>query len=304
MVEDDLLRLVFTACHPVLSREARVALTLRLLGGLTTVEIARAFLVPESTVAQRVVRAKRTLAAAGVPFELPTAADLPARLASVLEVVYLVFNEGYAATRGRDWIRSTLCDEALRLARMLAGLAPGEAEVQGLLALLEIQASRQQARTDADGQAILLLEQERGRWDPLLIQRGLAALERAMPAGARWTRPQGGFFSWLTLPDGSDSVDLTRRAVEQGVGIEWLGHVDVGADLLSFLAIEFLPLGGEQHDVDLVKAQHLLGPLGEGDMGVGLLAWADDAEHRPSGTVECDARVVERPEADAFVHSE
>jgi RNA polymerase sigma factor (sigma-70 family) len=178
-IGDDVLRLMFTACHPVLPREGQVALTLKLLGGLTTAEIARAYFVPEPTIAQRIVRAKKTLGAARVPFEVPRGPELAARLAAVLEVVYLVFNEGYAATRGRDWIRSTLCDEALRLARMLAGLASGEAEVQGLLALLEIQASRQQARTDADGQAILLLEQDRGRWDPLLIQRGLAALERA-----------------------------------------------------------------------------------------------------------------------------
>ncbi|WP_448609363.1 RNA polymerase sigma factor [Geodermatophilus sp. URMC 60] len=184
VVEDDLLRLVFTACHPVLSREARVALTLRLLGGLTTAEIARAFLVPESTVAQRVVRAKRTLAAAGVPFELPTAADLPARLASVLEVVYLVFNEGYAATAGRDWTRPELCSEALRLGRILAGLTPGEAEVHGLVALMELQASRMRARTGPDGEPVLLLDQDRGRWDHVLVGRGLAALERAERTGA------------------------------------------------------------------------------------------------------------------------
>jgi RNA polymerase sigma factor (sigma-70 family) len=184
VVGDDLLRLVFTACHPVLSREARVALTLRLLGGLTTAEIARAFLVPESTVAQRVVRAKRTLAAAHVPFELPTAADLPVRLASVLEVVYLVFNEGYAATAGRDWTRPELCDEALRLGRILAGLTPGEPEVHGLVALMELQASRIRARTGPDGEPVLLLDQDRARWDHVLVGRGLAALRRAEQAGA------------------------------------------------------------------------------------------------------------------------
>ncbi len=184
VVEDDLLRLVFTACHPVLSREARVALTLRLLGGLTTAEIARAFLVPESTVAQRVVRAKRTLAAAHVPFELPTAADLPVRLASVLEVVYLVFNEGYAATAGRDWTRPELCDEALRLGRILAGLTPGEPEVHGLVALMELQASRVRARTGPDGEPVLLLDQDRARWDHVLVGRGLAALRRAERTGA------------------------------------------------------------------------------------------------------------------------
>ncbi len=184
VVEDDLLRLVFTACHPVLSREARVALTLRLLGGLTTAEIARAFLVPESTVAQRVVRAKRTLAAAHVPFELPTAGDLPVRLASVLEVVYLVFNEGYAATAGRDWTRPELCDEALRLGRILAGLTPGEPEVHGLVALMELQASRMRARTGPDGEPVLLLDQDRARWDHVLVGRGLAALRRAEQTGA------------------------------------------------------------------------------------------------------------------------
>ena len=184
VVEDDLLRLVFTACHPVLSREARVALTLRLLGGLTTAEIARAFLVPESTVAQRVVRAKRTLAAAEVPFELPTAADLPARLGSVLEVVYLVFNEGYAATAGRDWTRPELCSEALRLGRVLAELTPGESEVHGLVALMELQASRMRARTGPDGAPVLLLDQDRARWDHVLVGRGLAALRRAEQIGA------------------------------------------------------------------------------------------------------------------------
>jgi RNA polymerase sigma factor (sigma-70 family) len=184
VVEDDLLRLVFTACHPVLSREARVALTLRLLGGLTTAEIARAFLVPESTVAQRVVRAKRTLAAAHVPFELPTAADLPARLASVLEVVYLVFNEGYAATAGTDWTRPELCSEALRLGRVLAELTPQESEVHGLVALMELQASRVRARTGPDGAPVLLLDQDRARWDHVLIGRGLAALRRAEETGA------------------------------------------------------------------------------------------------------------------------
>ncbi|RZI92023.1 MAG: RNA polymerase sigma factor [Variovorax sp.] len=182
-VGDDLLRLVFTACHPVLSPDARVALTLRLLCGLTTGEIARAFLVPEPTIGQRVVRAKRTLSEARVPFEVPRAAELPARLGSVLEVIYLVFNEGYAATSGEDWMRPALCDEALRLGRVLAGLMPAEPEVHGLVALMEIQASRTAARTDAQGVPILLLAQNRARWDPLLIRRGLAALERAQALG-------------------------------------------------------------------------------------------------------------------------
>jgi len=178
-VGDDLLRLVFISCHPVLSTEARVALTLRLLGGLTTEEIARAFLVPEPTVAQRIVRAKRTLAEANVPFEVPRGADLDARLSSVLEVIYLVFNEGYSATAGDDWVRPALCEDALRLGRILAGLVPKEPEVHGLVALMEIQASRLRARIGPSGEPILLLDQNRARWDQLLIRRGLAALERA-----------------------------------------------------------------------------------------------------------------------------
>lgn len=178
-IGDDLLRLVFTACHPVLSTDARVALTLKLLGGLTTHEIARAFLVPETTIAQRIVRAKKSLSEAGVPYEVPRGSALGERLASVLEVVYLVFNEGYTATSGGDWMRPALCDEALRLGRMLAGIAPQEAEVLGLLALMEIQASRATARTDAQGRPVLLAAQDRKRWDALLIRRGLAALASA-----------------------------------------------------------------------------------------------------------------------------
>ncbi|HEX3159447.1 MAG TPA: RNA polymerase sigma factor [Gemmatimonadaceae bacterium] len=182
-VGDDLLRLVFTACHPVLSTQARVALTLRLLGGLTTAEIARAFLVPEATVAQRIVRAKRTLADAGVPFEVPRGPELAARLSSVLEVVYLVFNEGYSATAGDDWVRPALCEDALRLGRILAGLAPREPEVHGLVALMEIQASRLRARVGPQGEPVQLFDQDRARWDQLLIRRGLAALERAEALG-------------------------------------------------------------------------------------------------------------------------
>jgi len=182
-VGDDMLRLIFTACHPVLATEARVALTLRLLGGLTTGEIARAFLVPEATVAQRIVRAKRTLAEARVPFEVPRGDELAARLSSVLEVIYLVFNEGYSATAGDDWMRPALCEDALRLGRILAGLAPREPEVLGLVALMEIQASRAGARVGPKGEPILLLDQNRARWDQLLIRRGLAALERAEALG-------------------------------------------------------------------------------------------------------------------------
>jgi RNA polymerase sigma-70 factor (ECF subfamily) len=182
-VGDDLLRLMLTACHPVLAAESRVALTLRLLGGLTTEEIARAFLVPEPTVAQRIVRAKRTLREARVPFEVPRGAELAARLSSVLEVLYLVFNEGYSATAGGDWVRPALCEEALRLGRVLAELAPGEPEVHGLMALMEIQASRLRARVGPSGEPILLLDQDRARWDHLLVGRGLAALARAEALG-------------------------------------------------------------------------------------------------------------------------
>ena len=182
-ISDDLLRLVFVSCHPVLPTEARVALTLRLLGGLTTQEIARAFLVPEPTVAQRIVRAKRTLSEARVPFEVPRGPDLAARMSSVLEVIYLIFNEGYSATAGDDWTRPALCEDALRLGRVLAELAPQEPEVHGLVALMEIQASRFDARAGPHGEPVLLLDQDRARWDQLLIRRGLAALERAEKLG-------------------------------------------------------------------------------------------------------------------------
>jgi len=184
-IGDDLLRLVFVSCHPVLSTEARLALTLRLLGGLTTTEIARAFLVPEPTIAQRIVRAKRTLAEKRVPFEVPRGPELAARLSSVLEVLYLIFNEGYSATAGDDWMRPALCEDALRLGRILAELAPREPEVHGLVALMEIQASRSSARVSASGEPILLFDQNRARWDQLLIGRGLAALARAEKLGGR-----------------------------------------------------------------------------------------------------------------------
>jgi RNA polymerase sigma-70 factor (ECF subfamily) len=183
-IGDDLLRLVFVSCHPVLSTEARTALTLRLLGGLTTEEIARAFLVPEPTIAQRIVRAKRTLAKERIPFEVPRGAELATRLSSVLEVLYLIFNEGYSATAGDDWMRPALCEEALRLGRVLAELAPGEAEAHGLVALMEIQASRSRARVNSSGEPILLLDQNRAHWDRLLIRRGLAALNRANNLGS------------------------------------------------------------------------------------------------------------------------
>jgi RNA polymerase sigma-70 factor, ECF subfamily len=182
-IDDDLLRLIFTACHPVLGLQAKVALTLRLLGGLTTGEIARAYLVPEATIAQRIVRAKKTLASARIPFETPDGQARPARLASVLEVIYLIYNEGYSATAGDDWMRPDLCYEALRLARVLAELAPDEPEAHGLVALMEIQSSRIAARTGPSGEPVLLLDQDRSRWDQLLIRRGLAALERARKLG-------------------------------------------------------------------------------------------------------------------------
>jgi RNA polymerase sigma factor (sigma-70 family) len=183
-IDDDVLRLMFVACHPVLSSEARAALTLKLVGGLSTAEIARAFLVPESTVAQRIVRAKRTLAEAKVPFEAPRGEDRTQRLASVLQVIYLIYNEGYSASAGADWLRPGLCREALRLGRVLAELAPEEGEVHGLVALMEIQSSRERARTGPDGEPVLLLDQDRSRWDRLLIRRGLAALERAGRLGS------------------------------------------------------------------------------------------------------------------------
>ncbi len=194
-IGDDLLRLVFTCCHPVLTADARVALTLRMLGGLTTDEIARAFLLPEATLAQRIVRAKKTLADANVPFEVPREKDLGPRLASVLEVIYLVFNEGYAATTGDDWTRPELCEDALRLGRILSALMPDEPEVLGLTALMEIQASRLGARTDAHGDPILLLDQNRARWDHMLIARGLAAIERA----EKMTPPRGPYFLQASL---------------------------------------------------------------------------------------------------------
>ncbi len=219
-IQDDLLRLVFISCHPVLSPESRVALTLRLLGGLTTPEIARAFLTPEPTIAQRIVRAKRTLAEAHVPFEVPTGLDRAARLSSVLEVVYLIFNEGYSATAGEDWLRPALCEDALRLGRILAGLAPQEPEVHGLVALMEIQASRSAARLGPAGEPILLLDQDRNRWDQILIGRGLAALaprrraQSERPALIRCRRrspPAMHAPAAVTIPIGSGSQISTLR---------------------------------------------------------------------------------------------
>jgi RNA polymerase sigma-70 factor, ECF subfamily len=255
-IDDDLLRLIFTACHPVLSVHARVALTLRMLGGLTTAEIARAYLVPESTIAQRIVRAKKTLAAAQVPFEVPASDQRPARLASVLEVIYLIFNEGYSATTGDDWMRPALCFEAVRLGRVLAQLAPGEPEVHGLAGLLEIQASRLAARTGESGDPVLLLDQDRARWDRLLIARGQAALEKAIELGgergryalqaaiavchARAIRPEDtdwtaivGLYGMLAEVMPSPIVELNRAvAVSMAYGPQ------AGLDLVDQLAAE------------------------------------------------------------------
>ena len=206
-VGDDLLRLIFTACHPVLSKEARLALTLKLLGGLTTEEIARAFLVPEPTIAQRVVRAKKTLAKAQVPYEVPRGDELASRLSSVLEVIYLIFNEGYSATAGDDWMRPALCEDALRLGRILAELMPGESEVHGLAALMEIQASRTRARIGPKGEPILLPDQNRAHWDQLLIRRGLSALERA--------ERLGGIDGWYTLQAAIAACHARARASDE-----------------------------------------------------------------------------------------
>ena len=271
-IDDDLLRLVFTACHPVLSTEARVALTLRLLGGLTTGEIARAFLVPEATVAQRIVRAKKTLAKAGVPFEVPAEDERPARLASVLGVIYLIFNEGYSATAGDDWMRPALCEDALRLARVLAGIAPREPEVHGLAALLEIQASRSRARVGPNGEPVLLLEQNRARWDQLLIRRGLASLERAWALGG----PAGPYALQAALAAchararTPEDTDWTRIAglyealalVAPSPIVELNHAVAIGMALGPAVALELVD---ELVDVPALKDYHLL-PSVRGDL--------------------------------------
>jgi RNA polymerase sigma factor (sigma-70 family) len=255
-IDDDLLRLVFTACHPVLAVQARVALTLRLLGGLTTAEIARAYLVPEPTIAQRIVRAKKTLAKAQVPFEVPGVEERPARLSSVLEVIYLIFNEGYSATAGDDWMRPALCEDAVRLGRILAQLAPTEPEVHGLVALMEIQASRVRARAGPSGEPILLLDQDRGRWDRLLINRGLAALSKAEELGgargpyalqaaiaachARAFRPEdtdwariAGLYGVLATVTPSPVVELNRA-----VAVSMASGPQAGLDLVDTLTAD------------------------------------------------------------------
>ena len=271
-IGDDLLRLMFTACHPALSTEARVALTLRLLGGLTTEEIARAFLVPEPTIAQRIVRAKRALATARVPFEVPRGTDLAARLSSVLEVLYLVFNEGYAATAGDDWMRPALCEDALRLGRILAELLPGEPEVHGLAALMEIQTSRLGARTGPSGEPILLLDQDRGRWDQLLIHRGLAALERAERLG----RPpgpyalQGAIAACHARARSAAETDWTRIAALYAALVRLLPSPVVELNRAVAVAMERGPAAGlEIADALLaepsLKGYHLL-PAVRGDL--------------------------------------
>lgn len=271
-IGDDLLSLVFTACHPVLSTEARVALTLRLLGGLTTTEIARAYLVPEPTVAQRIVRAKRTLSEAKVPFEVPRRDELSARLASVLEVVYLIFNEGYAATAGDDWMRPALCEEAMRLGRVLVGLAPAEPEVHGLLALMEIQASRTAARTGPNGEPILLNEQQRGRWDQLLIRRGLDALARAENLGGA-ERPytlQAAIAACHARARSVDETDWSRIAALYDTLAQRLPSPVVALNRAVAHAMAFGPATGlamadELRDEPLLRRYHLL-PSVRGDL--------------------------------------
>lgn len=271
-VGDDLLRLILIACHPVLSTEARVALTLRLLGGLTTDEIARAFLVPEPTIAQRIVRAKRTLREARAPFEVPRGADLQARLSSVLEVIYLVYNEGYSATAGDDWMRPELCDEALRLGRILAELLPGEPEVHGLVALMEIQASRARARLGPSGAPILLLDQDRSRWDRLLIRRGLQALARAETLG----RPLGPYAIQAAIAacharaQTPTETDWPRIVALYDALVELTGSPVVELNRAVAVAMAFGPAAGlemvdELADHPALERYHLL-PSVRGDL--------------------------------------
>src|SRR2546421_1533240 len=271
-VGDDLLSLIFTACHPVLSTEARVALTLRLLGGLTTEEIARALLVPKATIQQRIVRAKRTLAAAHVPFAVPRRPELAARLGSVLEVIYLIFNEGYSATAGADWVRPALCEDALRLGRILAELAPTEPEVHGLVALMEIQASRIRARVGPHGEPILLLDQDRGRWDHLLIGRGLAALERVEALGGAYGiyALQGAIAACHARARTADETDWTRIVALYDALGQLLPSPVIELNRAVALGMAFGPAAGLQ-GVDTLQADaalegyHLL-PSAPGDL--------------------------------------
>ncbi len=270
-VGDDLLRLVFTCCHPVLSREARVALTLRLLGGLTTEEIARAFLVPEPTIAQRIVRAKRALADTSVPYEVPRGDELAPRLASVLEVIYLVFNEGYAATAGDDWTRPALCEDALRLGRILAELAPEAAEVHGLVALMELQASRLAARTGPDGTPVLLLDQNRARWDQVLIRRGLAALARAETVrGAGAYVLQAAIAACHARARTADATDWTKIAALYAALVQATQSPIVELNRAVAVAMAFGPEAGLEvvdglRDAPALDAYHLL-PSVRGDL--------------------------------------
>jgi RNA polymerase sigma factor (sigma-70 family) len=296
-IGDDLLRLVFTACHPVLSTEARVALTLRLLGGLTTEEIARAFLVPTPTIAQRIVRAKRTLAEAHVPFEVPRGAELAGRLSSVLEVIYLIFNEGYSATAGDDWMRPALCEDALRLGRILAELVPEEPEVHGLVALMEIQASRSRARVGPSGEPVLLLEQNRSRWDQLLIRRGLAALERAGKlGGARGPYAyQAAIAACHARARTPEETDWTRIAALYEALAQLLPSPIVELNRAVALAMAFGPAAGLEI-VDALtsepslKEYHLL-PSVRGDL-LAKLGRFDEAraEHERAASLTRNAR--------------
>jgi RNA polymerase sigma factor (sigma-70 family) len=271
-IGDDLLRLMFTACHPLLSAEARAALTLRLLGGLTTDEIARAFLVPEPTIAQRIVRAKRTLADAQVPFEVPRGAELGARLDSVLEVIYLIFNEGYTATAGSDWMRPQLCEEALRLGRILVGLAPREAEAHGLVALMELQASRNHARVGPRGEPVLLLDQNRARWDQLLIRRGVKALETAKKLGGshgRYTL-QAAIAACHARARTADETDWQRIAALYGELAEVMASPIVELNRAVAVGMADGPAAGLRLVDEIVgepalKAYHLL-PTVRGDL--------------------------------------
>lgn len=296
-IGDDLLRLVFVSCHPVLSKEARVALTLRLLGGLTTQEIARAFLVPEPTIAQRVVRAKRTLSEARVPFEVPRRAELATRLSSVLEVIYLIFNEGYSATAGEGWMRPALCEDALRLGRILAQLVPSEPEVQGLVALMEIQASRSRARIGPSGEPILLLEQDRARWDQLLIRRGLAALKRAEELGGALGpyALQAAIAACHARARTAEETDWERIAALYDALSQLMASPIVELNRAVALAMAFGPAAGLEH-VDMLagepslKSYHLL-PSVRGDIlfKLGRLAEAQ-AEFARAATLTRNAR--------------
>jgi RNA polymerase sigma-70 factor, ECF subfamily len=283
-VGDDLLRLVFTSCHPLLSTEARVALTLRLLGGLTTDEIARAFLVPEPTIAQRIVRAKQKLAESGVPFEVPRGPALAARLSSVLEVVYLIFNEGYSATAGEDWMRPALCDEALRLGRILAGLAPTEPEVHGLVAIMEIQASRSKARVGRNGEPILLLEQNRAHWDQLLIRRGLAALGRAEELGGAQSpyALQAAIAACHARATTAEATDWARIAALYGALVELTPSPIIELNRGVAVSMAFGPAAGlaivdALRDVPSLRSYHLL-PSVRGDLLFKLGRFAEARE--------------------------